>query len=70
METQTYIEYELVEPVTNRRLITESREEAIAYFEKKWLVYENYNTVALPSPFVSTRETVTVKWNDNPFFEV
>ena len=71
METQNYVEYELVDPViTERRLITESRDEAVAYYEKGWMVYEHYITVTVPSPYISTRQDVAVTWNNNPDFEV
>ncbi len=70
METQNYIEYELIEPVTNRRLITESREEAIAYFERGWLVYEHHNTVAVPSAYLSTQQIISLSWNNKPGFKV
>ena len=47
-----------------------SREDAIDRYESGWLVYEHHNAVTLPSPFVSTREIVSVKWNENPLYEV
>lgn len=70
MDTQNYVEYECIDSVSNRRILTESREEAVAYFEKNWMVYESHHTITVPSPFVSTKETVTLRWNDNPYFEV
>jgi len=70
METQAFVEYELVDPVSNQSIVTESRHTAIDSFENGWLVFEHHNTVTLPSPFVSTREVVSVKWSENPYFEV
>jgi len=70
MKTQTFVEYELVDPVSNLYITTESQVEAVDSFEKGWLVYEHHNTITIPSPFVSTREVVSVKWNENPYYEV
>jgi len=70
MKVQTFVEYELVDPVSNQYITTESYGKAIDSFEKGWLVYEHHNTVTIPSPFVSTREVVSVKWNENPYYEV
>lgn len=69
MDTHNFIEYELSDPVSDRRLVTDSREEAIAYFEKKWLVAEHHVTICKPSIHTSTRVDVAVTWNNNPDFE-
>jgi hypothetical protein len=70
MESQNFIKYELVDPVSNRSIMTESRDEAIAYYEKGRLIYEHHVTISIPSPFVSTQQLVTMTWNNNPYFEV
>lgn len=62
MDTQHYIEYELVDPVQDRSLVTESREEAMAYFEKGWMVYEHHNTVSAPAPKISIQQIVSLTW--------
>jgi len=69
MDSQLYIEYELVNPATDRRHFTESREEALGYFEKGWLVFENQTVMFRPSIYTSTKTIVTMIWNDNPEFQ-
>lgn len=69
MDSQAYIEYEMVEPASNRRLITDSREEALAYYEKGWMVFETHKTVSRPSAFTQTRIAVVMQWNGNPEFQ-
>lgn len=66
MDTQTYVEYEVCDPVSDRRLVTESREEALAYFEKGWFVYEHHVTICRASKYSSTRLDVSAVWNGNP----
>ncbi|HBT76734.1 MAG TPA: hypothetical protein DEB39_07365 [Planctomycetaceae bacterium] len=69
METQNYIEYELVDSVSDRNIMTDSREEAIHAFEKGWTVYEHHNTINQHSKFTQSNLTVTMMWNDNPEFQ-
>lgn len=69
MDSQTYIEYELSDFVSERRLVTDSREEALAYFEKGWLVVERHITITKPSVHTTTRVDVVATWNNNPEFE-
>jgi len=66
METQYFIEYELIDPISNRRIVTESRGEAISHFEAKWLVYEHHVTVGRPSTYASMRVEMSMIWNNNP----
>ena len=70
MDVQNYVEYECSNPVTDEVYETREHLEAINYFKEGWIVYEHHVTVTIPSPFVSTREQVTLLWNNNPFFEV
>jgi len=37
METSNYVEYELCDPMSDRHLVTDSREEAFIYYEKNGL---------------------------------
>ena len=68
MKTLNFVEYELCDPVSNRRLITDSYEEALAYYEKEWLVYENHVTIGRPSAFTQAKLILTTTWNNNPDF--
>jgi hypothetical protein len=70
METQVYIEYECSNPVTDEVYKTRDLWEATDFFKDGWTVYEIHVTVTIPSPFVSTREEVTMLWNNNPHVEV
>lgn len=58
MEKQDFLEYELVDPVPTKRYMTESREEAAAYFEKGWIVVERQITVCKPSIYTATELVV------------
>ncbi len=68
MDSQHYIEYELVNPVTDRRLTTSSREEALSYYEEDWIVYEHHVMVGRSSRFASVRTEMSILWNNNPEF--
>ncbi len=70
MDSQSYVEYELVNPATDRRITTSSREEAIAYFDEDWIVYEHHVTVGRPSRYASMRAEMSVLWNNNPEFNL
>lgn len=65
MDTRTAITYELVNPVTDDSIETDSFEEANAYFEEAWIVYEHHVTITRLK-YTSTRIDVTTVWNDNP----
>ena len=69
METSNYVEYELCDPMSDRHLVTDSREEAFIYYEKKWLVYEHHVTLGRPSLFTQAKLILTTTWNNNPDFE-
>ncbi len=69
MDTRLYIEYELVNPATADSFTTDSREEAIGYFEKDWIVYEHQVTICRHSKYTQSHLSVTMMWNDNPAFQ-
>jgi len=69
MENQTFIEYEVIEPISNKSFITESRYEALDYYKQGYIVYETLITKSRPSQFTQTRVYVTLLWNNNPEFE-
>jgi hypothetical protein len=66
METQNFVEYEIIDPVSNRRDFTDSRDEAISYFEKNWMVMERHITICNPLPLTQTQLIVIKTWNNNP----
>lgn len=65
MDSQTTIEYEIVNPATDQGTMTDSHDEALAYFEKDWIIYEHHITVTRLK-YTSTRVDVATIWNDNP----
>ena len=69
METQTTIFYEIVVEETNKAFITESRAEALSYYEEGHSVFEKHRTVTQPSVNTQTLTTVILRWNNNPDFE-
>ena len=69
METQLIITYEIIEPVSNKSIVTESRYEALDFYEKNYIVYEKHDTLSQPSVFTQTLCRVTMAWNDNPEFK-
>ena len=69
METQTIVEYEVIEPVSNNSFITYERYVALEHYANESIVYEKHITTSKPSQFVQTEQTVTILWNYNPEFE-
>ena len=69
METQTIVFYEIVVEETNKAFITESRYDALDYYEEGYSVFEKHRTVTQPSVNTQTRTLVTLRWNNNPDFE-
>ena len=60
------IEYEVIDPVLNVRVLTKSRQEALARFEKKCIVYERHNTVYRHSMYEESRFVLTNWWHSHP----
>jgi hypothetical protein len=69
MESQTIVEYETIEPVTNESFFTYERYEALSRYAGEWIVYERHITKGKPSQFVQTEQIITIAWNNNPEFE-
>jgi len=68
MEPRVYIEYEIIDPVSNKRFVTESREEALAYFANECLVYEQHITLWRSSLYEEVKLILKMNWNNNPKF--
>jgi hypothetical protein len=64
MESQLSVEYEIVEPITNKSFISESYYEAVDYFERHWTVYESHISVVRFGLTTST-QSVTTLWTSN-----
>ena len=69
METQTTVLYEIVVEETNKTFTTESRRDALDYYEEGYSVFEKHRTVTQPSVNTQTCTIVTLRWNNNPEFE-
>ena len=69
MDVQTYIEYEIVVPETNKRFFTRERYEAVAYLKDSYLVFERHVTVHNPTSYTQTRMAITQQWHNNPNFQ-
>ena len=69
MDPIVYIEYEVIDPVSNVRFFTKSRQEALAHFEKECTVFERYTTVNRHSTHEESKFILTDWWNKNPNFK-
>jgi hypothetical protein len=64
MESQLSVEYEIVDPISNKSFITESYYEAVDYFERHWTVYESHKSVVRFGLTTSTQSVTTLWAND------
>ena len=55
METQTIIEYEVVEPVSDESFITRSRDRASEHYGKGWTVFKTHTTITQPTLVTQTQ---------------
>ena len=65
MDTHTVITYEVIEPVSNKYIITKSRYEALDWYEKGCIVYEIHLTITQPSMHTQTQVRVVLRWHGN-----
>ena len=66
METYTVITYEVIEPVSNKSFVTNSRSDALDWYEKGSMVYEVHKTTTQPSMHTQTQVRVVLRWHGNP----
>jgi hypothetical protein len=69
MDSQNFIEYKIHDPISNNAFVTRSYDEALAYYDRGWLVVENNVTICRLSVHYITRSEVAMTWNNNPDFE-
>jgi hypothetical protein len=69
METQTTIEYEIIDSQTNVRFFTYSRDEALDNHARMNMVYERHFTITNPSQYTQSHMLVIRAWHNNPEFE-
>jgi hypothetical protein len=63
METSTVVTYEVIEPVSNKQLLTKDYFEAKDHYGRGCIVYETHKTISQPSVLTQTRVYVTVRWS-------
>jgi hypothetical protein len=68
MDYQNFIEYQIHDPISNKGFVTRSYDEALGYYDRKWVVVENNVTICRLSLFYMTRSEASMTWNDNPDF--
>jgi hypothetical protein len=68
MRSEFEIIYDVFNPLTGKTFYTESRVEALSYFEEHYTIYERHVSTCRPSEFVSTLQEITIMWNDDPNF--
>jgi hypothetical protein len=68
MDPRVYIEYEVIDPVSNKRVFTQSREEALAHFDRECLVYERHITLCRVTTHEEAKLSLTTLWNNSPRF--
>jgi len=66
MESQLVVTYEVIEPVTNKSYVTESRFEALDFYMKNYIVYEVHKTTTQPSMHTQTQVRIVLRWHGNP----
>jgi len=66
MESQLFITYEVIDPVTNKWFETESRYEALDYYERNYIVYEVHMTITQSSVHTQTQVRVVLRWHGSP----
>lgn len=69
MDSQNYIEYEISEPISDKRFFSRSYDEARTYFESGWYVVERHITIGVFSIFESSQIIMCQVWNNNPHYE-
>jgi hypothetical protein len=69
MDTQTIILYEIIDPVTNKSMVTKSYDDAHDYFDKGCMVYEKHITHCNSTPCTQSIMTVIMAWHLNPNLE-
>ena len=69
MDVHTYTEYEIIDSITNEKLVTQERYVALACYKADDVVYERHVTVHRPTLDTQTYLAITRLWTYNPEFE-
>ena len=72
MDTQVKVTYEIevLAPTENYGFVTNSRDEAVDFYEQGHIVFERHHTITTLSLHSQTELVATKRWNNNPEFEV
>jgi hypothetical protein len=68
MESQTFVVYEITEPITNRTFVTDSYDVAVDCFNDGSMVFEKHKTITQASPYIQSGSYTTLQWHNNPNF--
>ena len=68
METQTTVLYEITNPEKDKTFVTDSRIEALSYYDEEYMVFEKHRTLTQPTVNTQTDIAVILRWNNNPDF--
>jgi hypothetical protein len=68
MKHSSGVIYEVIVPETNEMFVTLSRESALDYYYRDYMVFERQISQTTPSVNTQTRVVVTMRWNNNPDF--
>ena len=68
MKNTNTVQYEIIVPETNEKIVTYSRETALDHYHEDCMVFERQITLTEPSVFTQTHVIVTMRWNNNPEF--
>ena len=68
MDVQTYTEYETIDSVSNERLVTRERYEALACYKAGDMVFERHITLFTSSSYTQSQTVNIMAWHLNPNF--
>jgi len=71
MDTQVKVFYEIevITPSENYVFVTNSRDEALDFYEQGHLVFEKHHTITTFSLYNQSQLIASKRWNNNPEFE-
>jgi len=70
MDTQVKVTYEIevLTPTENYGFVTNSRDEALDFYEQGHIVFEKHDTITTFSLYNQSQLIATKRWNNNPEF--
>jgi hypothetical protein len=68
MKQSHRVRYELFDTLTDDRIVTEDRGQAIEYFRKGWVIAEHHLTTGQPSANSVVQLEMSITWNEESDF--